>query len=144
MVFICALFCVYLWFYCRGLSVSATPGDADILKKRRTRMLSPRKPIFAFSKRMKCGWHDTEGYASLPPRLRATRCARAFDLSGRAAAGILHGFSRIVCDWILPRIFTELGADFHNDCVFLWFYCCGAVKRVIFILSGAGWRSGEK
>ena len=31
------------------------------------------------------GWHDTEGFASLHPRLRATRSARAFDLSGRAA-----------------------------------------------------------
>ena len=31
------------------------------------------------------GCHDTEGYASLHPRLRATRFARAFDLSGRAA-----------------------------------------------------------
>ena len=32
------------------------------------------------------GGHDyTEGYASLHPRLRATRFARAFDLSGRAA-----------------------------------------------------------
>ena len=31
------------------------------------------------------GRHDTEGYASLHPRLRATRSARAFDLSGRAA-----------------------------------------------------------
>ena len=31
------------------------------------------------------GWHDTEGYATLHPRLRATRFARAFDLSGRAA-----------------------------------------------------------
>ena len=30
-------------------------------------------------------WHDTEGYASLHLRLRATRFARAFDLSGRAA-----------------------------------------------------------
>ena len=30
-------------------------------------------------------WHDTEGFASLHPRLRATRIARAFDLSGRAA-----------------------------------------------------------
>ena len=30
-------------------------------------------------------WHDTEGFASLHPRLRATRFARAFDLSGRAA-----------------------------------------------------------
>ena len=31
------------------------------------------------------GWHDTGGFASLHPRLRATRSARAFDLSGRAA-----------------------------------------------------------
>ena len=29
--------------------------------------------------------HDTGGFASLHPRLRATRYARAFDLSGRAA-----------------------------------------------------------
>ena len=29
--------------------------------------------------------YDTEGFASLHPRLRATRSARAFDLSGRAA-----------------------------------------------------------
>ena len=31
------------------------------------------------------GRYDTEGCASLHPRLRATRSARAFDLSGRAA-----------------------------------------------------------
>ena len=30
------------------------------------------------------GSHDTEGFALLHPRLRATRSARAFDLSGRA------------------------------------------------------------
>ena len=30
-------------------------------------------------------WYDTWGYASLHPRLRATRFARAFDLSCRAA-----------------------------------------------------------
>ncbi|MBS7375605.1 MAG: hypothetical protein KIG52_06645 [Muribaculaceae bacterium] len=47
-------------------------------------MLSLWKPIFAFFKRI-VGWHDTEGFASLHPRLRATRFARAFDLSGRAA-----------------------------------------------------------
>ena len=34
-------------------------------------------------------WHDTEGFASLHPRLKATRSARAFDLSGRAAVFIL-------------------------------------------------------
>ena len=31
------------------------------------------------------GCYDTGGFASLHPRLRATRFARAFDLSGRAA-----------------------------------------------------------
>ena len=35
--------------------------------------------------RIMVGRHDTEGFASLHPRLRATRSARAFDLSGRAA-----------------------------------------------------------
>ena len=29
--------------------------------------------------------HETGGFATLHPRLRATRYARAFDLSGRAA-----------------------------------------------------------
>ena len=29
--------------------------------------------------------YDTGGFATLPPRLRATRYARAFELSGRAA-----------------------------------------------------------
>ena len=48
-------------------------------------MLSPRKPIFASFRRIMVWCHDTEGYASLHPRLRATRSARAFDLSGRAA-----------------------------------------------------------
>ncbi|MDD6019448.1 MAG: hypothetical protein PUD41_03360 [bacterium] len=43
------------------------------------------KPNFASFRRIIVGCHDTEGYASLHPRLRATRFARAFDLSGRAA-----------------------------------------------------------
>ena len=37
------------------------------------------------------GWYDTGGYASLHPRLRATRSARAFDLSGRAAVIVCGG-----------------------------------------------------
>ena len=41
------------------------------------------------------GRHDTEGFASLHPRLRATRFARAFDLSGRAAV--------IGCEGIQPE-----------------------------------------
>ena len=47
------------------------------------------------------GSHDTEGFASLHPRLRATRSARAFDLSGRTAA------------FILPQISTEFGGFSH-------------------------------
>ena len=35
--------------------------------------------------RIMVGRHDTEGYASLHPRLRATRYARVFTLSVRAA-----------------------------------------------------------
>ena len=52
------------------------------------------------------GWHDTEGYASLHPRLRATRFARAFDLSGRAAVTaavvikrVTISLSEAVCRW---------------------------------------------
>ena len=52
------------------------------------------------------GSHDTGGFASLHPRLRATRSARAFDLSGRAAGGfttdfhgIRHGLSQIF-SWV--------------------------------------------
>ena len=48
-------------------------------------MLPPRKPIFASFRRIMVGCHDTEGGAKRTPRLRATRSARAFDLSGRAA-----------------------------------------------------------
>ena len=65
-------------------------------------MLSPRKPIFASFRRIMVWCHYTEGYASLHPRLRATRSARAFDLSGRAVGGfttdfhgIRHGFTQI-------------------------------------------------
>ena len=45
--------------------------------------------------RIMVGVHDTEGFASLHPRLRATRFARAFDLSGRAAGGFTTDFHRI-------------------------------------------------
>ena len=40
-------------------------------------------------------WHDTEGYASLRPRLKSTRFARAFDLSGRAAVCFTTDFHRL-------------------------------------------------
>ena len=52
-------------------------------------MLPPKKPIFASFRRIIVGHHDTEGFASLHPRLRATRSARAFDLSGRAAVKLV-------------------------------------------------------
>ena len=49
------------------------------------------------------GCYDTEGFASLHPRLRATRFARAFDLAGRAVVlfytnfyGIRQGFFGVV------------------------------------------------
>ena len=42
--------------------------------------------------RITVGDYDTEGFASLHPRLRATRSARAFDLSGRAAAFLTTDF----------------------------------------------------
>ena len=48
------------------------------------------------------GWHDTEGFALLHPRLRATRSARAFDLSGRVAGGFntdFHVIERITTDY---------------------------------------------
>ena len=45
------------------------------------------------------GSHDTEGYASLHPRLRATRFARAFDLSGRAAVIDCDKLGIISRDW---------------------------------------------
>ena len=51
------------------------------------------------------GSHDTGGFASLHPRLRATRSARAFDLSGRAAGDcaeikrVTIILSEAVCRW---------------------------------------------
>ena len=44
-----------------------------------------KEAIFASFRRIMVGRHDTEGFASLHPRLRATRFAQAFDLSGRSA-----------------------------------------------------------
>ena len=55
--------------------------------------------------RIMVGRHDTEGFASLHPRLRATRSARAFDLSGRAGGGFYHRFPQNYA-----RIFTKLCA----------------------------------
>ena len=61
------------------------------------------------------GCHDTEGYASLHPRLRATRYTRAFDLSGRAAGLFYHGFSQI---WADLHSIVLICAMFVIICVF--------------------------
>ena len=49
--------------------------------------------------RITVGDYDTEGFASLHPRLRATRSARAFDLSGRAAVIDCDKLVIISRDW---------------------------------------------
>ena len=72
--------------------------------------------------RIMVGRHDTEGFASLHPRLRATRFARAFDLSGRAAALFNTDFHRYRI-LVLPRISTESGTDFHNIVLICAIFC---------------------
>ena len=54
-------------------------------------------------------WHDTGGYASLHPRLRATRSARAFDLSGRAAVigGVGIQPERLNAEGFSPRALSR-------------------------------------
>ena len=71
----------------RGWSVSATPGIPTTPKEKRLEDANVVAKVAAIRvlQAHYVGWHDTEGYASLHPRLRATRFARAFDLSGRAA-----------------------------------------------------------
>ena len=55
------------------------------------------------------GWHDTGGFASLHPRLRATRFARAFDLSGRAAVigGVGIQPERLNAEGFSPRALSR-------------------------------------
>ena len=82
----------------RGWSVSATPGvPAIIVKASGRRESSCQGSRYSRSSRITVGDNDTEGYASLHPRLRATRSARAFDLSGRATLGISHRFYGFFC-----------------------------------------------
>ena len=69
----------------RGLSVSATPRNHLTQEMASGRRENSRQSKW-YSRSSHHGGRDyTEGYATLHPRLRATRCARAFDLSGRAA-----------------------------------------------------------
>ena len=70
----------------RGLSVSATPGAVSPLEKRlKDANVAAKEADFRVFQTHHERCYDTEGFASLHPRLRATRSARAFDLSGRAA-----------------------------------------------------------
>ena len=59
--------------------------------------------------RIMVGRHDTEGFASLHPRLRATRFARAFDLSGRAAVigGVGIQPERLNAEGFSPRALSR-------------------------------------
>ena len=95
--------------FSRGLSVSATPGIPAPLKKASGgREISCHGSRFSRSSHYG-GRHDTEGYASLHPRLRATRFARAFDLSGRATLGILHRFYGFFLWWCeVKRVIISL------------------------------------
>ena len=95
----------------RGLSEAQPPGISANQKKSvwRTREQSPRKPIFAFFKRIMEG-HNTEGFANAPPS--AT--------SHSLRSGIRPFRSRNGC--VLTRIFTDFG---------------GGDKRVIISLSKA-------
>ena len=70
----------------RGWSVSVTPGIPSSPRKASERRESSSRGSRYSRSSHNGGRHDTEGYASLHPRLRATRSARAFDLSGCAAA----------------------------------------------------------
>ena len=81
----------------RGWSDSATPGIPSSTRKASERRENTRQGsrYSRSSLTHHVGKHITEGYASLHPRLRATRSARAFDLSGRAAGlWFYHGFSQ--------------------------------------------------
>ena len=70
----------------RGLSVSAAPGAVSPLEKRlKDANVAAKEADFRVFQTHHGRCYDTEGFASLHPRLRATRSARAFDLSGRAA-----------------------------------------------------------
>ena len=54
------------------------------------------------------GRHDTEGFASLHPRLQATRFARAFDLSGRATVIDCDKLVIISRDWATVAEITSV------------------------------------
>ena len=78
------------------------------------------------------GWHDTEGFASLHPRLRATRSARAFDLSGRAAVKqVMISLSEVV----LLGMMTTPHPSLRSLCVVLTKYQPLGGRVVVLYLS---------
>ena len=62
-----------------GLSVTATPGAVWPLWKKDANVVAKEAVFRVF--RIMVGLNDTEGYASLHPRLRVTRSARVFELA---------------------------------------------------------------
>ena len=77
-----------------GGGASAKPSECRATKKKRlkdAKAAAEEADIRVFQTH-NSGRYDTEGCASLHPRLRAARSARAFDLSGRAAGGFTTDF----------------------------------------------------
>ena len=114
--------------FSRGWSISVTPG-MPVLKEKRLEDANVVAKVAAIRvlQAHHMGWHDTEGYASLHPRLRATRFARAFDLSGRAAAWIGCAAVRKIT-LVKMRLFGGCAAVYR-----LWMMTFGDYKRLIIV-----------
>ena len=94
----------------RGLSVSATPGTPTTKEKRlEDANVVAKEADFRVFQTHNSGRYDTEGFALLHPRLRATRSARAFDLSGRAAVigGVGIQPERLNAEGFSPRALSR-------------------------------------
>ena len=77
----------------REWSVSATPGTPTTKEKRlEDANVVAKEADFRVFQTHNSGRYDTEGGAKRNPLLRATRSARAFDLSGRAVGGFTTDF----------------------------------------------------
>ena len=108
----------------RGWSVSVTPGIPSSPRKASERRESSSRGSRYSRSSHNGGRHDTEGFASLHPRLRATRFARAFDLSGRAYGNFL------------TQIFTDLG-ELSQHCVYRCIVCviCVFIQRDVVVIT---------
>ena len=93
----------------RGWSVSVTLGMQGNKEKASERRENSRLGSRYSRSSHLGGRYDTEGYASLHPRLRATRSARAFDLSGRAAVigGVGIQPERLNAEGFSPRALSR-------------------------------------